>query len=45
MRSQSRCTLRLRYVNLIVSIDVAVEVHSDLPNALYNNQTACPKSH
>jgi hypothetical protein len=26
VRSESRCTLRLRYVNLVVSIEVAVEV-------------------
>jgi hypothetical protein len=26
VRSESRCTLRLRYVELVVSIEVAVEV-------------------
>jgi hypothetical protein len=31
MRSESRCALRLRYVDLVVSMDVAVEVCCCVP--------------
>jgi hypothetical protein len=45
VRSESRCALTLRYVNMVVSIHVdprghhfqhLLQAHSDFSNALYN---------
>jgi hypothetical protein len=49
-RSESRCALRLRYVDLVKRVQVCIDarglhfqhilkVHSDFPNALYYNIT------